>query len=202
MPDLFSITDPVVCECKVKRSLFVAHLQPTISLDEAKGFIRRINIDHKNASHNCWAYIIGYTGDTFHFSDAGEPSGTAGKPIFNTLNKYRLTNITAVVTRYFGGIKLGVRGLITAYSNIVDMAVQQSSMIEIVRMQKIRIQTDYDFIEKLQYQLEKMGASLSDFIYSGMISFLAVFPLEQGKIIMDYIDELNKRNKLHYEIES
>src|SRR5687768_10618077 len=110
----FIIDRDFEAEVKIKNSVFICHLRPAQTVEEAKAFISEISGQYKDATHNCWAYITGKNGDIFHSSDAGEPAGTAGKPILNTLNKYRLTNISAVVTRYYGGVKLGVRGLIDA----------------------------------------------------------------------------------------
>src|SRR3989339_351950 len=89
---------------KIKRSVFVCTLDHVESIEKAKAFISRISKENKTATHNCWAYILGEKGEMFHSSDAGEPSGTAGKPMLSILKNYHMTQIAAVVTRYFGGV--------------------------------------------------------------------------------------------------
>ena len=101
----YSIGKDVIIEIKIKRSKFIVHLHYAESVKDAKEYISKISTEHKTATHNCWAYIVGEKGETFHNSDAGEPPGTAGKPILNTLKKHNTTNIVAVVTRYFVGVK-------------------------------------------------------------------------------------------------
>jgi len=94
------------------------------SLEKAKQFISRISKENKTANHNCWAYILGEKGELFHCSDAGEPSGTAGKPMLNALQSHCMTNIAAVVTRHFGGVKLGVRGLKSLMSLTISCSIK------------------------------------------------------------------------------
>ncbi|MGB4096154.1 MAG: YigZ family protein, partial [Acetomicrobium sp.] len=102
-------------ELTIRRSRFIGHLRVAGSVEEAKKIIREISKEHSNATHNCWAYKVGVDFPQKHYSDGGEPSGTAGKPILGEIERANLTNAVIVVTRYFGGIKLGVRGLIEAY---------------------------------------------------------------------------------------
>lgn len=88
----YTIKEKRSCEIKIRRSRFICHMCPAKSLEKAKSFISTVSREHPKANHNCWAYIIGDTGDLFHSSDAGEPSGTAGKPMLNTLKKYDMTH--------------------------------------------------------------------------------------------------------------
>ena len=105
-----------VCEAslKIRRSTFIGYVVSVSSIESAKKAISERASTHNRATHNCWAYILGYEGETVHSSDAGEPSGSAGRPILNALKSSALTNVAAVVTRYYGGVKLGIRGLIEA----------------------------------------------------------------------------------------
>lgn len=119
----------VSVELKEKRSLFIASVGITRSEEEAKEFIREINRKFKDATHNCWAYRVGVERIVEYYSDAGEPSGTAGKPILGAIQHAGVTNATVVVTRYFGGIKLGVRGLIDAYGRSATLALEEAGKV-------------------------------------------------------------------------
>ena len=111
-------------ELTIRRSRFIGHLRVAGSVEEAKKIIREISKEHSNATHNCWAYKVGVDFPQKHYSDGGEPSGTAGKPILGEIERANLTNAVIVVTRYFGGIKLGVRGLIEAYGQTAREAIK------------------------------------------------------------------------------
>ncbi len=114
-------------EIKIKRSRFIATIQPTANVDEAKDIIQAVSKEFHDATHNCFAYRIGLGSDqVFKGSDDGEPSGTAGRPILEALDKFELVDSCIVVTRYFGGIKLGTGGLSRAYRDaaldVIDKA--------------------------------------------------------------------------------
>lgn len=115
-------------EIKIKKSQFICRLFPTATKRESKEIIREISELYSDATHNCTAYI---TEDGEGYDDNGEPSGTAGKPMLNALRKNDLHNITAIVTRYFGGIKLGAGGLVRAYGKSVLEAIDSSEIVEI-----------------------------------------------------------------------
>ncbi|OAA30077.1 hypothetical protein AT15_00760 [Kosmotoga arenicorallina S304] len=99
----------------IKRSIFIGHAVHCTTEHEAKEFIKEISRQYKDATHNCWAYKVNEKGIKFNFSDAGEPHGSAGRPIFSAIESMNMVDVAIVVTRYFGGVKLGVRGLIDAY---------------------------------------------------------------------------------------
>ncbi|TMO65896.1 YigZ family protein [Pseudoalteromonas aurantia] len=112
---------------EIKKSTFIVHIAHTPTLDDAKAFIKKINEDYPDARHNCWAHVAGQPGGShvYGFSDDGEPNGTAGKPMLNVLTGSGLGEITAVTTRYFGGIKLGTGGLVRAYGGSLNNALAQ-----------------------------------------------------------------------------
>lgn len=148
-----TIKDYTRHEIVIEKSRFICTLKRVKTEEEAKQFIQDIRKEHYNATHNCTAYIVGE--DRMHqkSNDDGEPSGTAGIPMLEVLRKNDLTDIAAVVTRYFGGIKLGAGGLIRAYSSSVSEALKHAQIIERKRMQVIRIQTDYSNIGLLDSKL-------------------------------------------------
>ena len=132
---------------EIKKSRFICHAKRVYSEEEARALIAAIKKEHYKATHNCSAFIIGERSEIKRTSDDGEPSGTAGIPMLGVLENHNLTNVCVVVTRYFGGIKLGAGGLIRAYAGSVALAVKEIGIIEIKEQAGIAIQMSYS-----QYQ--------------------------------------------------
>ena len=128
---------------EIKKSRFICHAKRVHSEEEARDFITAIKKEHYKATHNCSAFIIGERSEIKRTSDDGEPSGTAGVPMLGVLENHNLTNVCVVVTRYFGGIKLGAGGLIRAYTGSVALAVKEIGIIEIKEQAGIAIQMSY-----------------------------------------------------------
>ena len=128
---------------EIKKSRFICHAKRVYSEEEARDFITAIKKEHYKATHNCSAFIIGEHSEIKRTSDDGEPSGTAGVPMLGVLENHNLTNVCVVVTRYFGGIKLGAGGLIRAYAGSVALAVKEIGIIEIKEQTGIAIQMSY-----------------------------------------------------------
>ena len=128
---------------EIKKSRFICHAKRVYSEEEARNFITAIKKEHYKATHNCSAFIIGERSEIKRTSDDGEPSGTAGVPMLGVLENHNLTNVCVVVTRYFGGIKLGAGGLIRAYAGSVALAVKEIGIIEIKEQAGIAIQMSY-----------------------------------------------------------
>ena len=128
---------------EIKKSRFICHAKRVYSEEEARDFITAIKKEHYKATHNCSAFIIGERSEIKRTSDDGEPSGTAGVPMLGVLENHNLTNVCVVVTRYFGGIKLGAGGLIRAYAGSVALAVKEIGIIEIKEQAGIAIQMSY-----------------------------------------------------------
>jgi uncharacterized YigZ family protein len=183
-------------EIKIKRSVFIAHLHFAENIAEAKKFIAKINKEHKNANHNCWAFIVGERGEIFHSSDAGEPAGTAGKPILNTLKKHKATNIVAVVTRYFGGVKLGIRGLTEAYSRVTEETIALYPLKKIVKIKTFTIETTYDFFASLKYQIKSSGGEITEIEYSDKIRFIAVVEEAKRNKVNQFLQKLAESGKI------
>ena len=135
---------------------------------EAQAFIQRISKEFWDATHNCTAYAIGPRQEQQRSSDNGEPSGTAGKPMLEVLKKTGITNVAVVVTRYFGGIKLGAGGLIRAYSHSAAKAVQEGAKLLIAPRQIVTISIDYSNFGAIERQLQTLGlhytASFTDLV--------------------------------------
>ena len=128
---------------EIKKSRFICHAKRVYSEEEARDFITAIKKEHYKATHNCSAFIIGERSEIKRTSDDGEPGGTAGVPMLGVLENHNLTNVCMVVTRYFGGIKLGAGGLIRAYAGSVALAVKEIGIIEIKEQAGIAIQMSY-----------------------------------------------------------
>lgn len=127
----------------IKKSRFICHLNRVSSEEEARAIISQIKKEHHKASHSCSAMIIGEKHSLKRSSDDGEPSGTAGIPMLNVLEKKELTNILAVVTRYFGGVKLGTGGLIRAYSSSVATALSQAELVQVKTQAGLQLTLSY-----------------------------------------------------------
>ena len=132
---------------EIKKSKFICHVKRVSSEEEARDFINAIKKEHYKATHNCSAFIIGEHSDIKRTSDDGEPSGTAGVPMLGVLENHHITNSCVVVTRYFGGIKLGAGGLIRAYASSVAQAVREIGLVEIKEQVVLGITLSYS-----QYQ--------------------------------------------------
>jgi YigZ family protein len=128
---------------EIKKSRFICHAKRVYSEEEARAFITAIKKEHYKATHNCSAFIIGERSEIKRTSDDGEPSRTAGVPMLGVLENHNLTNVCVVVTRYFGGIKLGAGGLIRAYAGSVALAVKEIGIVEIKEQAGIQIQMSY-----------------------------------------------------------
>lgn len=186
-------------EIKIKNSIFICHICFIESPEEAKKYISEISSKYKDANHNCWAYISGKNAEIFHSSDNGEPSGTAGKPILNTLQKYNMTNIVAVVTRYFGGVKLGVRGLIDAYSESTESTINLSDLIPLIEMSEYIVITSYDFSETLKYKFKVLNAEITDIQYTDKVEFIIIIQKSISEELENYLTEMEKQHKIEFQ---
>jgi len=146
-------------EIVIRKSRFIANVAPVTSEAEAWAFINAIRTEHKEATHNCFAFTAG---GVQRMSDDGEPSGTAGRPIFEVLEKQGLSDTAIVVTRYFGGILLGAGGLVRAYNQAAVAGVEAAGVTEGIPAVDLRIRIDYALLGKVQYLLQQRGALTLD----------------------------------------
>ncbi len=176
MQDYFyTIKDSVTSQLKVKGSVFIASLFHTNDRTEADIVLERVRKENYDATHNCFAYRI--DADDFRFSDDGEPSGTAGKPILTIIDKYQLERVIAVVTRFFGGTKLGTGGLIRAYSEAAERAIKQTKIVKQYNYVAIQAEYDFDLINKVHHVVRQNHAKIDENASStGMIADIMVLP--------------------------
>lgn len=158
-----------VFEEEIKKSVFITYLARTASIDEAKAFVAEIKTKHSDARHNCWGFVAGRPEDSMKwgFSDDGEPSGTAGKPILAQLSGSGIGEITAVVTRYSGGIKLGTGGLVKAYGGGVQQALKLIETEEKRITAHVILHCDYNLVSLVetllnQFEGQQVNADYSD----------------------------------------
>lgn len=138
----------------ILKSEFITSLKPVESVDEAKAFFERVKTEFSDATHNITAYTIGKTGEAGHYSDDGEPSGTAGLPVLDVFRKNDITNFACVVTRYFGGVKLGAGGLIRAYSTAASTALKEAGIVSIIEYSLISLSFDYSYLDIIENRLK------------------------------------------------
>lgn len=143
MKNYKTIQQDGIVETEIKKSRFICHLKRINTEEEGRAYIAQIKKEHYKANHSCSAMIIGEEGLLKRSSDDGEPSGTAGVPMLTVLEKQELTNVVAVVTRYFGGIKLGAGGLIRAYAGSVADALSKIGTVEVKELDGLEIQLSY-----------------------------------------------------------
>lgn len=194
-------TDPVrIAQIKIKRSVFICSLAYAASIEEAKAFITKISKENKTATHNCWAYIVGEKGEIFHSSDAGEPGGTAGKPMLNTLHSHEMTQVAAVVTRQYGGVKLGIRGLIQAYSEAVTTALDLNPLIKLVKMETIRVTLAYGLNDTFLNQLKGFPAVIRHTDYTEYVIHEVEVENDQAREFQAFLSEYQHQGTLSYAV--
>ena len=150
-----TIAQNTTYEQTIKKSRFICSIARVSSEEEAQQFIASIQAANKKATHNCFAYMIGDNDHIQRESDNGEPSGTAGIPILESLKLAKIHNVVAVVTRYFGGIKLGAGGLIRAYSNTTTEAIHQAGLVQRIKQAILKITVTYALHDPLLYYLKE-----------------------------------------------
>jgi len=149
----------------IQKSRFIGYAARAESEEEALAFIQEIKRKHYDATHNCSAYLIGEHDQIQKANDDGEPSGTAGVPILEVLKKQNLKDTVAVVTRYFGGVKLGAGGLIRAYSSSTSLAVQAAGVVRRELMQGFSVSIEYPLLGKVENALRQSDYVLEDIRY-------------------------------------
>ena len=149
---MITIKECIKSEIVEKKSKFIASIYYVESVNEAENIIKEIKKKYHDARHNCNCYRVLENGKiTEKSSDDGEPSGTAGGPMLNILQKKDLVNIVVIVTRYFGGILLGTGGLVRAYSDVTQKAIEEAEKVQIILGKEYEVKLDYSYLEKLKY---------------------------------------------------
>ena len=165
----------------VEKSTFIGYAKPIKSEEEAVEFINEIKKKHKDATHNVWAYTVGETLNIQRYSDDGEPQGTAGIPTLEVIKKEDLRDVVVVVTRYFGGIKLGAGGLVRAYTKGAKVGIAAAQIIQKVKYKEISVTIDYNQIGKVQNEIMNMGYKIKDTLYTDKVEIIVYSREEEAE---------------------
>ncbi|KXG74188.1 YigZ family protein [Thermotalea metallivorans] len=163
----------------IEKSRFIGYVKPIGSEEEAIEFIEMIKTRHKNATHNVPVYIFGENSEIQRYSDDGEPAGTAGVPILDMLKKEDIKNTVIVVTRYFGGIKLGTGGLVRAYTSTAKLALNEAKVIEKVLYHTIKIRIDYSWLGKVQNEILNRGYVIKDTVFDDAVNLYVYVKMDE-----------------------
>jgi uncharacterized YigZ family protein len=170
-------------EDTIDRSRFVATVDRAGTVEDARAFIERVRNEFPDATHNCWAYVVGPPGDTrqIGMSDAGEPSGTAGRPMLDVLLGSGVGDVAAVVTRYYGGVKLGRGGLVRAYGGAVKLALDGLLLTERVELAELAVEIGYPAVSPLKNALGRFEAVVVSEDYGTRVSLRIQLPEEHAQ---------------------
>ena len=180
-----------------KKSRFIGEVFPVEHEEEAMQLLEQVKKKYWDARHHCWAYVISGDRVQERLSDDGEPSGTAGKPILEVIRGQQVGNLLVVVTRYFGGTLLGTGGLVRAYTEAAKQALAESVIITRITGYRLKIETDYTGLGKIQYLLGEMGIRTLDSQYTDHVELDVLVPetmLERVKA--ELIEGTNGQAKL------
>jgi len=156
----YTIEKTATAEFKDRGSKFIGYAFPVKSVEEFKDILNEIKKEHPKATHHCYAYRIGLDGNTYRVSDAGEPSGTAGRPILGQIDSKELVNVLVIVVRYFGGTLLGVPGLINAYRSAAALALQMTPLVQKQVEKEFVVQFDYTQINDVMTLIKQYNCRI------------------------------------------
>ncbi|AUA36117.1 IMPACT domain-containing protein [Clostridioides difficile] len=184
-------------EITIEKSVFIGYAKPIKSEEEALEFINEIKKKHKDATHNVWAYTVGKNMNIQRYSDDGEPQGTAGIPTLEVIKKEDLRDVVVVVTRYFGGTKLGAGGLVRAYTKGAKLGLEAGKIIYKVMYQEVKVKIDYTQLGKVQNELMNLGYFIKDTVYEDNVEIVVYSRLEDvEKLSEKMIDITNGTGKI------
>ncbi|AGU81177.1 Xaa-Pro dipeptidase [Streptococcus anginosus] len=175
---------------EIKKSRFICHIKRVTTEDEARNFIQAVKKEHYKATHNCSAFILGERSEMKRSSDDGEPSGTAGVPMLGVLENHQLTNVCAVVTRYFGGIKLGAGGLIRAYAGSVALAIKEIGSVHIKEQLGLRLTLSYSQYQELPNFLKAKQLQEQDTAFTDQVQTTIFVDKDDKESVIESLIEL------------
>lgn len=177
-------------ELIIQKSRFIGYVRRVETEEEAQSFIQEIKKKHYDATHNCSCYMIGENNEIQKANDDGEPGGTAGIPMLEVLKKQNLKDTAVVVTRYFGGIKLGAGGLIRAYGNTTSQAIKATGIVKRVLMQGVSVTVEYGLLGKLENVLRQSDHVLETINYLENVEFIVYVKAEEKNNFRDWMVDL------------
>ncbi len=156
-------------EFTVNKSRFIGYASPCRTEEEALAFLKSVREKHRDATHNCYAYVIGENAGIMRYSDDGEPGGTAGLPMMEVLKSRGVTNCCVVVTRYFGGVLLGAGGLVRAYTKGCAIAVDAARVVRMQRTQKLLLDVPYPLWDRVNHAMKFLPVILGDTAFGASV---------------------------------
>lgn len=177
-------------EYVIQKSKFLTYVKRTETEEEAIDFINEIKKLHHNATHNCSAYMIGEHDQIQKANDDGEPSGTAGVPMLEVLKKQMLKDTTVVVTRYFGGIKLGSGGLIRAYGRATSEGIEATGLVERKSHDIMRVAVDYTWLGKVENEVRQSAYPLKEITYAEDVVLYIYVPVAEAESFVEWMTEI------------
>ena len=194
-------------ELIIQKSRFIGYAKRVNTEKEAQDFIQMIKKKHYDATHNCSAYLIGDYDEIQKANDDGEPGGTAGVPILEVIKKKELKYTVIVVTRYFGGIKLGAGGLIRAYSSAASQVIAETGIIERKLVQEYLIEVEYTFLGKIQNEIKETDFVLNNICFENLVTLSIMVDVGKNEIFKSWIInltsnqvEIEEKDKLYLEV--
>ena len=175
----------------INKSRFIGYAAPCETEAEALAFLQSIRTKHKDATHNCYAYIIGQNAGIMRYSDDGEPGGTAGMPVLQVLQREELYNVTCVVTRYFGGILLGAGGLTRAYSKSARDALAAAGVAAMGLWTAARCTCPYPLLERVKLEVQAVGGTVDAVDYGAEVALTLSLPEDAPRRLQDRLTELS-----------
>ena len=185
-----SIYEYAEAEYVIERSRFIAHASPAATPEEARLFASEIKVRYKDATHNVPAFVCGAGKEHQWASDDGEPSGTSGMPVLKLITSEDLTNIVLVITRYFGGIKLGTGGLARAYTHAAKLAIEKAGICEVRESAILSYSFDYTYLNRIQNLAGDSGFDIGDITYTDTVSTVIICPSEDEARIRSLMADL------------
>ena len=185
-----TLLKPSSGEFVVNKSRFIGYGCPCETEEEALAFLASIRAKHKDATHNCYAYIIGPNMGVMRYSDDGEPGGTAGMPMLQVLQREGLYNIVCVVTRYFGGILLGAGGLVRAYTKGAKIAVDAAGKSMKRVWTVLYVPCPYPFYERVKLEVASFGGIIRQCDFGAEVELELLFPEQQAQPFLDRLTDM------------
>lgn len=185
-----TVEKEAVAEQIIERSRFIAHIKPVETREEADAFIEGIRKSHRDATHNVPAMVLGDQFQIQWASDDGEPQGTSGAPMVQYLVKEGITNVVMVVTRYFGGIKLGTGGLVRAYTGSAKLGVEAAGIRAVEKKYVLTVSVAYPFLSKIEKICRDEGYEVADISYTEAVTMEIVVQIEKKESLRKRITDV------------
>lgn len=189
-PNYYTVTGYGTNDIYIKKSQFIAYVERVETEDEAIAFIEKIKKKHHDATHNCSAYTVGPKHQIQKANDDGEPSGTAGIPILEVLLKRNLEDTVVVITRYFGGIKLGSGGLIRAYGQSTTRGIDATGVVYREKNDIIGVTIDYTWLGKIENEVRQSTYTIKEIDYTNDVTMYIYVPLEKKESFTEWMTEM------------